>query len=114
ARRLETRRKHGPCSTSGRRKWAVKGADSQPTLARGAQIERVLDYLAFVAGSQPLSVLLDEAPKKIAACVEADIASLYLLEGDGRSLVMRGNIGFPTRARGTVRLSVGEGITGMA
>jgi phosphotransferase system, enzyme I, PtsP len=80
----------------------------------GSQTEHVLDFLAFVAISRPLSVLLDEAPKKIAACVDAEVASLYLLEGDGRSMVMRGNIGFPRAARGQVRLRVGEGITGLA
>jgi phosphotransferase system enzyme I (PtsP) len=79
-----------------------------------AQLDRVLEYLAFVAHSQPLPVLLDEAPRQIAACVGADVASLYLLEGDGTTLVMRGNVGFPTRARGKVRLHVGEGITGKA
>src|SRR5262245_44877194 len=78
------------------------------------QLERVLDYLSFVATPRPLSVVLDEAPRKIAACVEADVASLYLLEGDGRTMVMRGNVGFPRRAQGTVRLSIGEGITGYA
>jgi hypothetical protein len=62
----------------------------------------------------PLSLLLDEAPKKIAAIIGADVASLYLLEPDGEELVLRGNVGFPQRARGTVRLPVGEGITGMA
>ncbi|MEJ7733117.1 MAG: GAF domain-containing protein [Polyangiaceae bacterium] len=62
----------------------------------------------------PLSTLLDEAPKQIAAIVGAQIASLYLLEGEGDELVMRGNVGFPSKARGRVRLSVGEGITGMA
>jgi phosphotransferase system enzyme I (PtsP) len=78
------------------------------------QLDRVLEYLAFVAHHQPLPVLLDEAPRQIAACVGAEVASLYLLEGDGTSLVMRGNVGFPTRARGKVRLHIGEGITGKA
>lgn len=78
------------------------------------QLDTVLDYLAFVAQSPPLSLLLDEAPKKIAASISADIVSVYLLEGDGRTLVMRGNLGFPQTARGTVRLRVGEGITGLA
>jgi phosphotransferase system enzyme I (PtsP) len=73
----------------------------------------VLAYLSFVATPQPLGVLLDEAPPRIARCVGADVASLYLLEGDGQTLVMRGNVGFPERARGKVRLAVGEGITGL-
>jgi phosphotransferase system enzyme I (PtsP) len=80
----------------------------------GGQVERVLNYLAFVAANKPLTVLLDEAPKKIADCVDADVASLYLLEGDGRALVMRGNVGFPKHTRGKVRLTLGEGITGAA
>ena len=42
------------------------------------------------------------------------MASLYLLEGEGGELVLRGNVGFPQGARGVVRLAVGEGITGMA
>jgi phosphotransferase system enzyme I (PtsP) len=83
--------------------------------ARGeGRLDLVLDFVGFVAKPMPLSLLLDEAPKRIAAIVGADVASLYLLEGDGDALVLRGNIGFPLGARGTVRLSVGEGITGMA
>jgi len=77
-------------------------------------VDKVLDYLSFVATRKPLTVLLDEAPGKIAACTDAEIASLYLLEGDGRALVMRGNVGFPKGTRGKVRLTVGEGITGKA
>lgn len=83
--------------------------------ARGdRRLDLVLDFVAFVAKPMPLTLLLDEAPKRIAAIVGADVASLYLLEGDGDALVLRGNIGFPLGARGNVRLSVGEGITGMA
>lgn len=85
--------------------------------ARGegaGRLDRVLDFVQFVAKPMPLSVLLDEAPRRIAAIVGADIASLYLLEGDGGELVLRGNVGFPLGARGNVRLHVGEGITGMA
>lgn len=78
------------------------------------QLDHVLDYLAFVAKSHPLSVLLAEAPRRIAACVGAEVASLYLLEGDGDELVLRGNVGFPFQARGKVRLRVGEGLTGKA
>ncbi len=78
------------------------------------QLDHVVDYLSFVAKSKPLSVLLSEAPRRIAACVGAEVASLYLLEGEGEELVLRGNVGFPFRARGKVRLRVGEGLTGRA
>jgi len=62
----------------------------------------------------PLVTLLDEAPRRIAAIFEAEVCSLYLLEGDGNELVMRGNVGFPHRALGQVRLQIGQGITGEA
>ena len=78
------------------------------------RLDRVLDFVAFASRPMALSLLLDEAPRRIAAIVGADVASLYLLEGEGDELVLRGNVGFPGGARGTVRLSVGEGITGMA
>ncbi len=78
------------------------------------RLDFVLDFVKFVAKPMPLSLLLDEAPRRIADIVGADVSSLYLLEGDGDELVLRGNVGFPQRARGTVRLPVGEGITGMA
>jgi len=78
------------------------------------RLDLVLEFVAFVARPMPLSVLLDEAPKRIAAIVDADVASLYLLEGEGNQLVLRGNVGFPLGARGNVRLAVGEGLTGTA
>src|SRR5580693_5621676 len=67
--------------------------------ARGeGRLDQVLDFVQFVGRPMPLSVLLDEGPRRIAEIVGADVASLYLPEG----------------ARGVVRLAVGEGITGMA
>jgi phosphotransferase system enzyme I (PtsP) len=61
----------------------------------------------------PLLTLLDEAPRRIAVMFDANVCSLYLLEGDKSELVMRGNVGF-ANAIGEVRLRVGEGITGEA
>lgn len=62
----------------------------------------------------PLVTLLDEAPERIATIFEADVCSLYLVEGDGHELVMRGNVGFPNIAIGQVRLAIGEGMVGEA
>jgi phosphotransferase system enzyme I (PtsP) len=76
------------------------------------RLDAVLDFVSFAIRSTPLSTLLDEAPKRIAEIVGAEVASLYLLEGDGDELVMRGNVGFPENVLGQVRLTVGEGITG--
>lgn len=78
------------------------------------RLDRVLDFVAFGARPMPLVTLLDEAPRRIALILEASVCSLYLLEGEGHELVMRGNVGFAHRAIGQVRLAVGEGITGQA
>jgi phosphotransferase system enzyme I (PtsP) len=78
------------------------------------RLEAVLDFVAFAARPMPLVTLLDEAPRRIVAIFGADVCSLYLLEGGGNDLVMRGNVGFVRDALGQVRLHVGEGITGEA
>ncbi len=78
------------------------------------RLDHVLDFVAFTAKPMPLVTLLDDAPRRIALILGASVCSLYLLEGEGHQLVMRGNVGFPHRAIGQVRLSIGEGITGQA
>jgi len=78
------------------------------------RLDGVIDLVAFTARPMPLLTLLDEAPRRVAAVLEADVCSLYLVEGDKSVLVMRGNVGFSTAALGQVRLRVGEGITGEA
>ncbi len=77
------------------------------------RLDGVLDFLAFAARPMPLLTLLDEAPRRIVNLLEAEVCSLYLLEGDKSELVMRGNVGL-SAAIGQVRLRVGEGITGEA
>jgi phosphotransferase system enzyme I (PtsP) len=79
-----------------------------------AKLDELIDFVRFVVKPIPLTLLLDEAPRRIASIVKADVASLYLLERDGDELVLRGNVGFPSLVRGRVRLRVGEGITGLA
>lgn len=78
------------------------------------RLDAVLDFVAFAAKPMPLVSLLDETPARIAKIFEAEICSLYLVEGDGNELVMRGNIGFAPEALGQVRLAIGEGMTGEA
>ncbi len=78
------------------------------------RLDGVLDFVAFAAKPMPLVTLLDEGPRRIATIFEADVCSLYLLEGEGNELVMRGNVGLSHGAIGQVRLQVGEGMTGEA
>src|SRR5580704_13082976 len=83
--------------------------------SRGVKrLDDVMDLVAFASRPMPLARLLDEAPRPIAGVFGADVCSLYLLEGDGHELTMRGNVGFPHKALGNVRLAIGEGITGQA
>lgn len=90
--------------------------ESKPKIhVRGnKRLDGVLDFVAFAAKPMPLVTLLDEAPRRIAEIFEADICSLYLVEGDGHELVMRGNVGFAPGAIGQIRLHIGEGMTGEA
>lgn len=77
------------------------------------RLESVLELVQFSARPMPLVTLLDEAPRRIAAILGADVCSIYVLEGEG-TLALRGNVGFPRGVLGQVRLAIGEGITGEA
>jgi len=65
---------------------------------------------------EPLHEVLNAMCAEVAAVAYADVASIYVreVEADGPVFVMRGNVGFPTTAVGSVRLRLGEGITGFA
>ena len=93
----------------------MDGAQRPKVHGRGnRRLDGVLDFVAFAARPMPLVTLLDEAPRRIAELFAAEVCSLYLVEGDGHELVMRGNVGFSPSAIGQVRLQVGEGMTGEA
>jgi phosphotransferase system, enzyme I, PtsP len=79
-----------------------------------SRLSAVAEFTAFFSRQMPLATLLDEAPARIARILACDVCSLYVREGDGNALVMRGNIGFNTKAIGSVQLHVGEGLTGRA
>ncbi|MDO9019425.1 MAG: GAF domain-containing protein [Deltaproteobacteria bacterium] len=85
-----------------------------PTIhGRGVErLDAVVDLVHVLARARPITDLLDEVPRRVAAVFRSDVCSLYLREGDG--LVMRGNVGFAPSALGEVRLGVGEGLVGMA
>lgn len=84
-----------------------------PIVHGGApRLEELLRFVDYSAKPRALMRFLDEAPARLAAIMRADVCSIYLREGDGKTLVLRGNVGFPPRSIGCVRLAVGEGITG--
>lgn len=78
------------------------------------RLTAVAEFTSFFARQLPLATLLDEAPARIARILACQVCSLYVSEGDGKVLVMRGNVGFRRDAIGTVQLRVGEGLTGQA
>jgi phosphotransferase system, enzyme I, PtsP len=93
---------------------AIRGGRATVHDRGNPRLDGVLDFVAFAARPMPLVSLLDEAPARIAAIFAAEVCSLYLVEGDGNELVMRGNVGFTPEALGQVRLAIGEGMTGEA
>jgi GAF domain-containing protein len=77
---------------------------------------RVDAALKFAAGADPsgdLGTSLRYLCEVLSSLCNAPVASVYVLEGKD-DLVLRGNFGFPARAIGEVRLTVGQGITGTA
>ncbi len=95
----------------------MKDSDNRVrVVGRGSEkLEATLDFATFASRPMPLVSLLDEAPRRIASILGADVCSVYLLEGEGEGeLVMRGNVGFSRAAIGQIRLAIGEGITGEA
>ncbi|NUP09849.1 MAG: GAF domain-containing protein [Polyangiaceae bacterium] len=90
-------------------------SDVTPSISHATtDIAEVFDFVSFVSKSMPLTALLDGLPARAAKLLRAEVVSLYLLEGHGEGLVLRGNVGFGKHAQGTIRLRVGEGLTGLA
>ena len=73
--------------------WAGGGVQVQ-SLAAVAKLLQSLSqpFLNWAGKLWPLLTLLDEAPTRIARIFSADVASIYVLEGDGTTLVMRGKV----------------------
>jgi phosphotransferase system enzyme I (PtsP) len=83
-------------------------------IAPAVPFDRAFEFVSFVSRAMPLTTLLDGFPQRAAKLLRAEVLSVYLLEGHGDGLVLRGNIGFRPNAQGTIRLRVGEGLTGLA
>lgn len=84
-------------------------------VGRDRSVDGILRLIEVAGQERPLAQLLAEMCPHVAAIASADIVSVYVREHGpaGDCLVMRGNVGFPASAVGTVSLRVGEGITGL-
>ncbi len=81
-----------------------------------ARVDGILRLIEIAGEDSPLAPRLSAMCGEIAVMTGVDVVSVYVRESDsGRDdlLVMRGNHGFPSSAIGTVRLAVGEGLTGL-
>lgn len=74
-------------------------------------VDGILRLIELASHDGPVEATLSAMCDEIAAIMEIDIASIYVVEDD--KLVMRGNHGFPESAIGSTALRVGEGITGL-
>ena len=64
-----------------------------PIVHGGApRLEELLKFVEYSAKPRALMHFLDEVPARLAAIMRADVCSIYLREGDGRTLVLRGNV----------------------
>ena len=73
-------------------------------------VDGILRLIELAAHDGPVETMLSAMCDELATITGAEIASIYVREGD--HLVMRGNHGFAPSAIGTT-LVVGEGITGL-
>lgn len=79
-------------------------------------LDGIFRLIGFGEREEPLEEVLTAMCGDVASIAQADIASIYVREGQGESehFTMRGNVGFPREALGRVQLGRGEGITGFA
>src|SRR5678816_152335 len=67
-------------------------------------IDGVMRLIEEAARERPLTDVLRTLCVEVAGILRAEVVSAYLSEPGGDELVMRGNVGFPEHAVGTVRL----------
>ncbi len=79
-----------------------------------ARLDGILKLIEEAGRARPLPEVLRSLCESIAVIARADVVSVYVAERDaaGDVLVMRANVGLAEGAVGTVRLRVGEGLTG--
>ncbi|HUQ03280.1 MAG TPA: GAF domain-containing protein [Kofleriaceae bacterium] len=81
--------------------------------AGDARVDGILRLIEIAGEDTPLAPRLSAMCDEIATMTGVDVVSVYVREADDETLVMRGNHGFAPSAIGTVRLAVGEGLTGL-
>ncbi len=74
----------------------------------------IAELSALFEKSSNMEGFLQNVVELIASHMSADVCSIYLYESESDSLVLRATRGLSEESVGTVRLAIGEGITGQA
>lgn len=72
------------------------------------------DISALILQSHDLDETLNNIVQMVARRTNTEVCSIYLLESDQQTLILRASKGLSRKAIGKVSLRIGEGLTGMA
>lgn len=70
------------------------------------------EIATLVSGSSSIQAFLDRCVDMVSRELVAEVCSLYLLEADGKTLILRANKGLAPEVVGNFRLPVDHGLTG--
>jgi len=85
----------------------------QPTKGKFG-VTTLEDISALILQSHDLADTLRNIVALIAKRMQTEVCSIYLLDADNETLVLRATKGLSRRAIGKVHMKIGEGLTGMA
>ncbi len=74
----------------------------------------IAELISLADAGHDRKVLLQSVVTSVAKHMQADVCSIYIYDEDDRELTLRATQGLDERAIGTVKLKLGEGITGRA
>ncbi len=74
----------------------------------------IAELMSLAEDGQDRKVLLQSVVTTVAKHMQADVCSIYIFDEDSRELTLRATQGLDAGAIGTVKLDLGEGITGRA
>ena len=72
------------------------------------------ELAARLAGSADLETFHNQIVQLTASHLKSDVCSIYLFDESAGELVLRANVGLDTASVGSIRLALGEGLTGVA
>ncbi|QBG48737.1 phosphoenolpyruvate--protein phosphotransferase [Verrucomicrobia bacterium S94] len=74
----------------------------------------IAELISLAEGGRDRRELLQQVVTSVASHMQADVCSIYIYDEEDKELTLRATQGLDERAIGTVKLKLGEGITGRA